>query len=444
MADRKRNTKALAQRIDRQYFHRMFPLQRWRLILSAAAVIAGILWLGIHAASRDRTVYSAGPLTPAHAMLGRKCTVCHVGGNASSATIADGVCLKCHDAAVHEARQTFTPPCIDCHREHTSASLTAVRDSQCTTCHADLKVKSGALRENTPNLRENTPNPAVAAGINSFSEDHPEFAVVRLAIRDPGQIKLNHAIHLKHDLRGPSGNVTLICSDCHRTGNTEPWPYGTMQQPGASSPGTKYMDPVNYYAQCSACHPLTFDRRFAEPAPHATPEIIHAFLVEKFSAWIAAHPEELRAANTADIRIPGSPAQPAARTPAAWIALRVAEAEQLMRVKTCKECHEIAPVDQGIPPIAKANITTRWFKHAEFDHSAHQMMVCDSCHQKARASTKTSDVLLPGIAVCRQCHVSGKSDAARANCVECHFYHDPAKRKHVEGSFTSDQIAAGR
>src|SRR5580692_2673152 len=98
MADRKRNTKALAQRIDRQYFHRMFPLQRWRLILSAAAVIAGILWLGIHAASRDRTVYSAGPLTPAHEMLGRKCTVCHVSANASNPAIADRVCLRCHDA----------------------------------------------------------------------------------------------------------------------------------------------------------------------------------------------------------------------------------------------------------------------------------------------------------------------------------------------------------
>jgi hypothetical protein len=287
-------------------------------------------------------------------------------------------------------------------------------------------------------------SPAAATTINSFSEDHPEFAAARQAIHDPGQIEFNHAIHLKHDLRGPSGNVTLICSDCHRAGNTEPWPYGKMQQPGAPSAGTKYMDPVNYYAQCSACHPLTFDRRFAEPAPHATPETIHAFLVQKFSAWLADHPEELRAANAANIRIPGFAAQPAARTPAAWIALRVAEAEQLMRVKTCKECHEIAPADRGIPPIAKANITDRWFKHAEFDHFAHQMIVCESCHQKARASTKTSDVLLPGIAVCRECHVSGKSDAADANCVECHLYHDPAKRKHMEGSFTSDQIATVR
>jgi hypothetical protein len=428
MAGRKRNTKALAQRIDRQYFHRMFPLQRWRLILSAAAVIAGVLWLGIHAASHDSTVYSAGPLTHAHAMLGHKCTVCHVPGNAPNAAIADQVCSKCHNGAVHEAQQAFTPACIDCHREHTSTSLTAVRDSQCTACHADLKVRSGS--------------PAAATTINSFSEDHPEFVVRRLAIPDPGQIKFNHAIHLKHDLRGPSGNVTLACSDCHRPGNTEPWPYGKTQATVAPSAGRKYMGPVNYYEHCSACHRLAFDRRFAEPAPHAAPDTIHPFLVQQFSAWLAAHPGELRT-STADIRIPGAPAQPVARTPAVWIAARVAEAEQLMRVKTCKECHEISAGDQGIPPIPQVDLTARWFKHAEFDHSAHQMIVCESCHQKARISTKTSDGLLPGIAVCRQCHVSGKTDGAGANCVECHLYHDPAKHKHVEGSFTADQIAGG-
>ena len=147
--------------------------------------------------------------------------------------------------------------------------------------------------------------------INSFSEDHPEFAVLRPGTQDPGTIRFNHAIHLKRDLRGPSGNVTLICSDCHRAGNTEPWPYGRI----LPSTGRKYMDPVNYSAQCSGCHPLTFDRRFAEPAPHGAPETIHPFLVQQFTAWIAAHPEELRAANATEIRIPGVGAQPVPRTP---------------------------------------------------------------------------------------------------------------------------------
>ena len=199
------------------------------------------------------------------------------------------------------------------------------------------------------------------------------------------------------------------------------------------------MEPVNYAKHCSACHPLTFDQRFTEPAPHQDPAIIHGYLTRTFTAWIAAHPEELRGAPNTDLRIPGTQDLP--RNAPAWIAAGVADAERLLRVKTCKECHDVADVETGIPPIPKAKVTLRWLAHAEFDHSAHQMLVCSGCHQSALTSTKTSDVLLPGIAVCRDCHVSGKKNAASAACVECHTYHDPAMHKHVDGKFTAHQLS---
>lgn len=304
-------------------------------------------------------------------------------------------------------------------------TLTAVSDRQCTTCHADLRVKSGPVR--------------VAIHIHSFAKDHPEFGPQRLMTTDPGTIKFNHAVHLKKDLRIARGNVTLACSDCHRANNHEPWPWGKAEETAATSAGRKYMDPIDYYEHCSGCHPLTFDRRFSEPVPHKEPAIVHEFLMRKFTAWIADHPEELRGASSFDLRIPGAQAPP--RDATAWVAFAVDEAERLLRVKTCKECHDIAASDHGLPPVAKANLTTRWLGRGEFDHSAHQMLVCQDCHAKANSSTKTSDVLLPGIAVCRECHVSGKQDAARAICVECHVYHDPAMRKHVDGKFTADQIS---
>jgi len=428
MPGRNRSTKALAQRIDRQYFRRVFPLQYWRWILSIASVALGLLWIGLHWASHSRTVYNTGPLTPAHAMLNQKCQVCHVRAGAFTASVTDQACSACHNGAIHQANQTFTPPCADCHAEHSATRLTAVSDRQCVACHGDLKTKTGKLK--------------VAAAIHSFTGGHPEFATQRAGLKDPGTIKFNHAVHLRKDLRGSSGNVTLVCSDCHRTGNTEPWPYGTAV--AASSGGRKYMAPVNYYEHCSACHPLMFDRRINEPVPHKDPDIVHDFLTRKFTAWIAAHPEELRAATRTEIRMPGTQPPAPPRDAAAWIAARVDQAELLLRVKTCKECHDIAPSDRGIPPIAKANLTPRWFKDAEFDHSAHQMLVCESCHAQAARSTKTSDVLLPGISVCRECHVPGKTDAANSSCVECHIYHDPAKHRHVEGKFTADQISALR
>jgi len=84
-------------------------------------------------------------------------------------------------------------------------------------------------------------------------------------------------------------------------------------------------------------------------------------------------------------------------------------------------------------------ITTRWLTHSNFDHEAHQMVTCTSCHTKTLASKETSDVLIPGVQSCRDCHHSG-SNAAEARCFECHTYHDWSKEKPVNGSFTSRQL----
>src|SRR2546425_12439836 len=54
----------------------------------------------------------------------------------------------------------------------------------------------------------------------------------------------------------------------------------------------------------------------------------------------------------------------------------------------------------------------------------------------------TSDVLLPGIQNCRQCHRPGL-DAAESRCFECHTYHDWSKEKPVKGRFTSQEVLHG-
>ena len=94
----------------------------------------------------------------------------------------------------------------------------------------------------------------------------------------------------------------------------------------------------------------------------------------------------------------------------------------------------------ALPVVAKSTITTRWLPHAEFDHQAHQMVECASCHEKANESRETSDVLIPGVQTCRQCHHAG-ADAAEARCFECHSYHDWSKEKPVAGKYTIKQLA---
>ena len=56
--------------------------------------------------------------------------------------------------------------------------------------------------------------------------------------------------------------------------------------------------------------------------PHDKPEVVHAFLVKKFSEYIAAHPGELREARDPGRDLTGKPVQAAVRvyTSNEWVA----------------------------------------------------------------------------------------------------------------------------
>ena len=81
-----------------------------------------------------------------------------------------------------------------------------------------------------------------------------------------------------------------------------------------------------------------------------------------------------------------------------------------------------------------------WFNHAVFDHSAHAAVRCDSCHSLALTSTKTSDVLIPGIESCRSCHSGTGNASAESGCFLCHQYHDWQQRKPFKPVYTIPQI----
>jgi hypothetical protein len=274
-----------------------------------------------------------------------------------------------------------------------SFRLANTRDQGCTQCHAGLKTTNGRTE--------------IAANVTSFDSGHPDFRTRS----DPGTIKLNHEVHLKRDLRGPHGPVQLKCQNCH------------------SSSG-EYMAPVNYEQHCAECHPLVFDKRFSEPVPHKKPEVIQEFITRRFTEYIAVHPEEVHMVDPADPRILRPPLPPA-RDAAEWISRRVSDTDQLLSRKTCKECHALIP-REPLPDVAKAAIPARWLTHAYFDHDAHQGVACTGCHARASSSHETSDVLIPGIQTCRQCHHAG-SNAAESRCFECHVYHDWTKERKVEG-----------
>ena len=421
-------------------------------------------------------------MSEAHAVLENECAACHVQtAGTFSAKASDAACLSCHDGPVHHATTTAAfagsgaPLCRDCHVEHRGRiNLRVTSNDSCARCHGDLKKVQPAT--------------AFVSQIKSFEDGHSEFAAVRENARDPGTVRVNHALHMKPIRSGPHGpNVQVECGDCHRTeaaaADGGAWKYADADYVGATmtyslndevrtapgatlasyrpATGREHMATVKFATACAGCHSLEFDKRFSDGVPHDKPEAIHTFLVKRFTNYIAAYPGELREVRDPGRDLTGKPVQPVVRiyaTPNEWIATRVGEAEELLWRKTCKQCHQIgfeghmrirqSPPDSPsisadrLPTVAHASTTRVSMPHAKFDHDAHRAFACVSCHEKTLTSTEASDVLLPGIATCRTCHAPGPGHA-ESRCFECHTYHDWSKRKEVKAIFALPGLRSG-
>ena len=502
---RNRTTKAVAQRIDLNYFKRATPFKRAKLWLAILAPAVALVWIGGQFIGGDQRVYSSGRLSEAHAVLEKQCAACHVreaGG--FSAKAADAACLACHDGPAHHPEMTASnarqQPCAECHAEHRrSAHLAAASTKNCSECHLDL-ARAGAGSHFANNIR-------------SLADGHPEFATLRTAggaARDPGTIKLNHALHMRSIRRGPTGPmVQLECSDCHKTGDASssswrfrdaayapmlpPPPLPSQRaydfkdefpeqktrglMPVRPRSGRELMTAPKFENACAGCHLLTFDRRMDEGVPHDTPPVIHEYLVKRFAKYVAAHPSELRQVQNPERSLlgRGQPSSTRVLTGSRWVAEQVAVAEELLWHKTCAQCHSVSgtslqdvkiarwdetPAQYGTRPaaslagletsatqsslakIAPAKLTPQWLPHARFDHDAHTGFACTGCHQNALKSTESSDILIPGIAVCQTCHAPGPGYAS-SQCSECHTYHDWSKRKEVKPTFTLPKLKTG-
>jgi transcription elongation factor Elf1 len=466
---RTRTTKKLAQRIDLNYFKRSTPLKRAKLLLSVGLPMLVAVWIVWLAVARDSHVYSSGRLSEAHAVLERQCTACHLQvASGFSAKASDGACLSCHDGPTHHGSRQATLGCAECHSEHRgNINIKMAKSQSCAQCHSDLQTSLA---------------PRLVTRITNFDSGHPEFAALRENARDPGTIRVNHALHMKPIRSSPNGpNVQLECGDCHRTSadamassataggrGVSAWKYADAKYVAAApsysasdeilplptdvpatyrpASGREWMAPVTFATACAGCHSLAFDKRFADDAPHDKPEVVRAFLVKKFSEYIAAHPGDLREVREPQRDLTGKPAQAEVRiyTQNEWTAAKVADAEALLWRKTCKQCHALTLGSgaSSLPSIAPARTTVRWMPRANFDHDAHRGFSCVSCHEKALSSTETSDVLLPGIATCRTCHAPGP-EHANSRCAECHAYHDWSKRKEVTPTFTLPALRSG-
>ncbi|HSG89982.1 MAG TPA: cytochrome c3 family protein [Pseudomonadales bacterium] len=379
----------------------------------------------------DDGVWLSGPLHPSHQFMGDDCTACHV--EAFTMT-RDQECIACHtsvthhvDVAVHDMPGLEEQRCASCHKEHNEPSVLSRSDQGlCSDCHADLESVPGVGR-------------VVVANASDFEFDHPEFKasllrgegtgeamewrIERVALDDPGieersNLIFPHDVHLAAaGIDGPAGEVVMECSDCHRP-----------------EPGGAYMEPVTMERHCADCHLLTFDPDApTRELPHGEPELVVRLLEEYYAREVLV----------GDGAAPGRPLR-SARRPGQVSALTAAQrdagidkalsqaqraAEDVFERTTCKICHEIVKVDDPdraspwqVQPVRLAKV---WMPKGWFDHQAHVAEDCARCHG-AENSTVATDVLMPGIESCRDCHGGGEAtNKLASDCVECHVFHLP-------------------
>ncbi len=403
------DTKSLAQRLDLNYIYQRHWFRSWRrrlaLMLPAAAALVSLpLILGV---GKSEKALVNGPVSRSHRLFEQRCELCH---KASFVSVRDQDCKACHDGPAHRPNLKDEARCAACHSEHQGTlSLASMSDRHCTRCHADLAAHTAGGKPEHPRIT------GFAGG------RHPEFSAAGKP--DARPLKLNHAAHLPaapkmiRDIRLP-----MKCGDCHQIDRGDP--KGGMVA-------------MTFEKHCASCHKreLEFDvygvLPVAQPAPHSkNTAAIREFVRETYRKALEGEPALARKPLRPDVEPPG--------TAQAWLAMAIRDSEEFLFRKKCAYCHEIEGWREGLPVIAKVNELQgryvparvegeRWMPAAQFSHRAHRMVECASCHEGARTSRKSADVLVAGMKTCQPCH--GESGSELDNCAQCHLYHDKTKER---------------
>ena len=337
--------------------------------------------------------------------------------------------------AQHQEREVR---CAQCHMEHNGDSGLIVRDSrQCVSCHAGMQSKDGGF-----------------LAVSSFAT-HPEFRISvsdesgmthRVNVDDPQHavdttaIKFNHALHVKDGLRGPRGPTTLQCNDCHRLTEDK-----------------KGMLPIRFDSDCRECHSLGFDERLPDSQlPHGDGDVVYPTLFAEYATLLLLKGQQGAPQQPTDSRILPGAGDSSAETrslssDAKLVQASARRAEEEVFTRTgCFLCHDYREkplaeqrLEETRYTIVGPQIRALWMTGARFDHGAHEELSCESCHQKSRESEETRDVLLPSIAVCRQCHMEGATPGfVESDCTQCHGYHSalevPRQKKQNLTDFLHD------
>jgi hypothetical protein len=375
--------------------------------------------------------WSPGPLASGHQGLSFDCGACH---KVPFLRVRDRQCLACHenmpghvpDPAL-QAKLFGGTRCADCHLDHRGEDEPIRADAAvCVPCHADVK-KSFAQTQ--------------LENVADFANAHPEF---RLTLwRGPGpadvvrvkqsnkselversNLKFPHDKHMKPGIKGPDGRETLKCDSCHKADTSE-----------------KGFVPIGMDKHCLRCHELKFEPAVtARQVPHGSAQEAW-LLVQEFYANISLGNVPVDTVDTGAVRRQLPMASAAIVTEdqrRRALAFARGKAQQvgvdLFEKRVCVVCHGVTRDDSKLQAegtdvpwtIAPVHLANTWMPKARFDHSKHRtaQSECKDCH-RAERSQRSSDVSLPDIASCRECHTGNLPAPGKvvSTCISCHGYH---------------------
>jgi hypothetical protein len=471
--DEQRGTpKQIAKRYEDkvEYKNTRTPWRRLRFWLSFLAIFGGIAAIYF---AQDRTppeFFNTGPLSRHHSRLEHNCAACHkpeplesgrfvqvlnerFRSGAPSFARIDQACQTCHKHhAFHAPNVVENRSCSACHKEHQGPGpMKPVVSLDCASCHNDpaimqasaqlgkqmppehfrLNPKVASITGARPVIL-NLPRPAdgYTATFASFSDGHPPFQLHRENTREADVLRFNHQLHLGgHGIPPVPGGGKLDCNYCHKP-----------------EPSGRYMQRVNFEANCQACHSLQFDVKNPDfQLPHGDAQLVRTFL-RTLPAQYAEFARRKRGI-TGEARVGEFTAQQLRQ-----LLTQFASGEELERTvfftkdtfrasqqsdpatrakyTGCAYCHEVkqtAGASYAMPEVTAPVIIDRWMPHAHFNHAKHSMVDCRSCHA-AESSRLTSDVLMPAKESCVSCHSPTGTAMKSSECMTCHTYHGPDQR----------------
>jgi hypothetical protein len=104
---------------------------------------------------------------------------------------------------------------------------------------------------------------------------------------------------------------------------------------------------------------------------------------------------------------------------------------ETMRFRVCGKCHTVTKnwdsslEDTPSQPwkIEPLGFNEHKLPKTEFDHDKHKTQKCTDCHD-AEKSEHSEDILLKGIADCRECHGGADTkNKVASTCIDCHRFH---------------------